>query len=120
MKKMNLKEFLWAANASYLFKLLDKPDTKRLDHVLAYAYSKLPVLDSQATALATKMLNGGGRTLNVQYDGVTPTIAEYLLDSWYCVVLPESPRVKGQLNIPQEEIQKTLEIYREALPMGAM
>lgn len=117
--KMTIKDFLWAANVSYLMKLNEKPDTKRLDHMLAFAYSKLPVLDSQGHALATKMLGGGGRTLNVQYDGVKATIAEYLLDSWYCVMLPTYPKVYGQLNIPHEEIEKTANIYREAMPMGA-
>lgn len=118
--KIGINEFLQNVNLAYEFRRLESPDTDRCQFMMAYTYGQLPNLDRLAYQLGTKVLSGGTTKLNTQFDGVTPTIAEYLLDSWYQTLLTQYPRVTSQLRIPEEEISRIRNILNEVRPMGAL
>lgn len=118
--KIAIKEFLQNVNLAYEFRRLESPDTNRCQFMMAYTYGQLPHLDPMAHQLGTKVLSGGSTKLNTQFDGVTPTVAEYLLDSWYQTLLAHYPRVASQLRIPAEEITRIRNILNEVRPLGAL
>lgn len=104
---------------AYQLKLLTDPTTDRNKFFAMYCYLNLSKLDGMASELASKVIGGSGRKLQMPRNNRLVTMAEYLMDSWFQIIYPDLPLPYGTIVIPEQELIETRRLLNQVRPMGA-
>ena len=117
---MNIKTFLLNCHLAYQVKLLEDPAADRTKFFAVYSYGKLPQLDKMSGELASKVIGGSGRKMQMPRNNRLVTMAEYLMDSWFQIIFPNLPLPYGAITIPEGELVQTRKLLEGIRPMGAL